>query len=119
MRGYPAPQPVTLALILAQVLDSLVLRYWCGNQEVEEVVTREEQVMGTESQLVVRLERSDDLKGRKGNPTRNGGRKGQKKQHCGLTRLPQGRVLVHPRKEGTTMERNTELEIRNNHRHVE
>lgn len=50
MRGYLAPQSVTLALILAQVLDSFVLRYWCGNHEVEEVqLPKREQVMGTAS----------------------------------------------------------------------
>lgn len=70
MRGYPAPPSATLALILAQVLDSFVLRYWCGNHELEEVhLPKREQVMRTDSQLVVRLERSEDLKGRKGNPT--------------------------------------------------
>lgn len=58
------PQPVTLTLTLAQVLDLLVLTYWCGNQGVEDVQLPEVE-QGTGSQLEVRPKRSDDWKDRK------------------------------------------------------
>lgn len=47
------------------------------------------------------------------------GQRGQKKLHSGITELPRGKVLVHPQKGGTTMEKDEAIEIRQNHRNVE